>query len=153
MLYNRLNFYKLKEAFVEALRRGTNFYTISAGSGVLCNRIILYDDYGKDRHVARDFEFFDNGFGIVTKIQVFPHAMERIKTEDADNLAYLAHRFQSSCCVGMNEESFLLLETYLDVAGLPRERFVSVGEKDAVYVFDRLGRKSRKDKGEELVLP
>ncbi|MBI5497247.1 MAG: Type 1 glutamine amidotransferase-like domain-containing protein [Deltaproteobacteria bacterium] len=152
ILYNRLNFFKLKEAFVEALRRGTNFYTISAGTGVLCNRIILYDDFGEDRHVARDFEFFDNGFGIVTKIQVFPHCMDRIKTDDPDNLAYLAHRFESSCCLGMNQESFLLMETVADGADATRERFVSMGEKDAVWVFDKTGRKTPKGNGEELAL-
>ena len=150
VLYNRLNFFKLKGAFMEALRRGTNFYAISAGNVVLCRSIILYDDFADDRHVARDFEFFDNGFGIVTKVQIFPHCMDRIKTEDADNLAYLAHRFQSSRCVGLNQESYLLLETVQAGAGQTRERFVSVGEKDGVYVFDRRGRKFRKGMGEEL---
>jgi hypothetical protein len=147
VLYNRLNFFKLKGAILEALERGTNFYTVSAGTGVFCNSIILYNDYADDRHVASDFEFFDNGFGIVTRVQVFPHCMDRIKTDDADNLAYLAHRFQSSCCVGMNQESYLLRES----AG-GRERFTSVGEKDGVYVFDRMGRKTVKRMGEELEL-
>ncbi|HEY3446795.1 MAG TPA: Type 1 glutamine amidotransferase-like domain-containing protein [Myxococcales bacterium] len=151
VLYNRLNFFKLKGALVEALRRGTNFYTVSAGTGVLCNSIILYNDYGDDRHVASDFEFFDNGFGLVTKVQVFPHCMDRIKTDDADNLAYLAHRFQASNCVGMNQESYLLMETYLD-RGEMRERATSVGEKDAVYLFDRLGRKTLKRSGEQIPL-
>ncbi len=152
VLYNRLNFFKLKGAFVEALRRGTNFYTVSAGTGVLCNSIILYDDYGLDRHVASDFEFFDNGFGMVTKVQFFPHCMDRIKTEDADNLAYLAHRFRSSCCVGLNQESYLLAETVATRDGSLRERFTSMGEKDSVYIFDAMGRKILKKQGEELDL-
>lgn len=151
VLWNRLNFFKLKGALVEALRRGTNFYTVSAGTGVLCNSIILYNDYADDRHVASDFEFFDNGFGLVSKIQVFPHCMDRIKTDDPDNLAYLAHRFRASCCVGMNQESYLLLDTRLE-GGKPVEHFTSVGEKDGVYVFDRLGRKTVKRQGEELGL-
>ena len=151
VLYNRLNFFKLKGALVEALRRGTNFYTVSAGTGVLCNSIILYNDYAEDRHVASDFEFFENGFGLVTEVQVFPHCMDRIKTDDPDNLAYLAHRFQASCCVGMNQESYLLMETVSE-AGQKRERFTSVGEKDGVYVFDRFGRKVLKKMGEEVAL-
>jgi len=151
VLYNRLNFFKLKDTFVEALRRGANFYTVSAGTGVMCNRIILYDDYAGDRQQVHDCEFFDNGFGVVSKIQVFPHAMDRIKTDDADNLAYLAHRFDSSCCVGMNAESFLLQESTADAHGAQQERFYSVGEKDAVYVFDRQGRKVRKERGEEII--
>jgi peptidase E len=144
VLYNRLNFFKLKGALVEALNRGTNFYAVSAGTGVLCNSIILYDDFADDRHVARDFEFFDNGFGIETRIQVFPHCMDRIKTDDPDNLAYLAHRFQSGACVGLNQESYLLRE---------QDRYTSVGERDGVYVFDRQGRKSVKRHGEALELP
>ena len=151
VLYNRLNFFKLKGAFVEALRRGTNFYTVSAGTGVLCNSIILYNDYGDDRHVASDFEFFDNGFGMVTKVQVFPHCDDRIKTDDADNLAYLAHRFQSGSCVGMNQESYLLMETFQDGAEV-RERATSIGEKDGVYLFDRMGHKTVKRRGEEIPL-
>jgi len=151
VLYNRLNFFKLKGALVEALRRGTNFYTVSAGTGVLCNSIILYNDYGDDRQVARDFEFFDNGFGLVTKVQVFPHCMDRIKTDDPDNLAYLAHRFQSANCVGMNQESYLLMETFQEGAEV-RERATSVGEKDGVYLFDRMGRKTVKRTGEQIPL-
>lgn len=151
VLYNRLNFFKLKDAFVEALKRGTNFYTVSAGTGVLCNSIILYDDFANGKPMVSDFEFFDNGFGIVTQVQVFPHCMDRIKTEDPDNLAYLAHRFQSSCCVGMNQESYLLMETKLK-GGQRKEHFTSVGEKDSVYVFDSRGRKVVKRFGEELDL-
>ena len=153
VLYNRLNFFKLKGAFVEALNRGTNFYAVSAGTGVLCNSIILYDDYAEARRIGRDFEFFDNGFGIVTAIQIFPHCMDRIKTEDPDNLAYLAHRFPSGACLGMNQESYLLREMVTDSSGRVRERYTSVGDKDGVYVFDKRGQKSVKRKGEALDLP
>jgi hypothetical protein len=149
VLYNRLNFFKLKSAFAEALRRGTNFYTISAGTGVLCNSIILYDDFADARNPAIDFEFFDNGFGMVTKLQFFPHCQDRIKTEDADNLAYLAHRFKSTCCVGLNQESYLLAET-IDDSGKQREHFTSIGDKDGVYVFDQMGHKVMKRQGEAL---
>jgi hypothetical protein len=78
--------------------------------------------------------------------------MDRIKTDDADNLAYLARRFGASCCVGMNQESYLLREIR-DEGVVPREHFTSMGEKDGVYVFDALGRKAMKSKGEEIVLP
>ena len=117
----------------------------------MCNSIILYNDYAEDRHHATDFEFFENGFGIVNRLQVFPHCMDRIKTDDPDNLAYLAHRFQSSCCVGMNQESYLLMESVTE-GGQKRQRFTSVGEKDGVYVFDRFGRKVLKKMGEEVAL-
>ena len=152
VLWNRLNFFKLENALREALRRGTNFYAISAGNVVLCRSIVLYDDFADDRRVNRDFEFFDNGFGIVSKVQIFPHCRDRIKTDDPDNLAYLANRFRSACCVGLNEESYLLLETVEDANGKPVERFVSVGEKDGAYVFDGKGYKIVKQMGEELTV-
>ena len=60
VLYNRLNFFKLEGAITKALRRGTNFYTMSAGTGVLCDGVVLLDDYADDRRVASDFEFFDD---------------------------------------------------------------------------------------------
>ena len=119
---------------------------------MLCRSIVLYDDFADDRRVNRDFEFFDNGFGIVSKVQIFPHCRDRIKTDDPDNLAYLANRFRSACCVGLNEESYLLLETVEDANGKPVERFVSVGEKDGAYVFDGKGYKIVKQMGEELTV-
>ena len=153
VLYNRLNFFKLKGALVEALRRGTNIYTVSAGSGVLCNSIILYDDFsdGEEQGIS-DFEFFDNGFGVVDEVQIFPHCTDRIQTDDPDNLAYLAHRFRSTCCVGMNQDSYLLMESSRE-SGRRRERYTSVGEKDGVYVFDTRGRKAVRRLGEEIELP
>ena len=144
--------FKLKGALEEALNRGTNFYAVSAGTALLCNSIILYDDYAEARRIGRDFEFFDTGFGIVSSIQVFPHCMDRIKTDDPDNLAYLAHRFPSGACLGMNQESYLLREMVPDGTGQEQERFTSVGDKDGVYVFDPSGRKVVKRKGEVLDL-
>lgn len=148
VLANRLNFFKLKGAFVEALQRGTCFYAVSAGTAVLSRSIILYNDFA-DRHGgSSEFEFFDNGFGILSGVQVFPHCNDRIKTDDPENLAYLARRFQSSCCVGLNQQSFLLVEGETDSEGHLRERFTSLGDKDGVYVFDPTGRKVVRRKGE-----
>lgn len=153
VLLSCLRFFRLRDAFHEALFRGTNYYSVSAGSMALAEKIIIYDDFWGDGKVGgrKEFEFFDNGLGLVSKVTLFPHCMDRIQTDDADNLAYLANRFSTTPCVGLNEDSFLLAESFEDHAmGCVRERYVSVGEKDGIYVFDRMGNKSRKDLGQEV---
>ncbi len=135
-----LSFFRLREALIEALRRGTCFYTVSAGSLACCERIIVYDDFSSDR---REFQLFDRGFGLVRQLQLFPHCDDRIQTDDPDNLAYLAYRFQNRICVGLNQESYLLLESH---------RCTSVGHGDGVYVFDSAGNKRRYDYGQEISL-
>lgn len=151
VLLNRLKFFDLRDAFREALCRGTNFYTVSAGSMALADKVIVYDDFG---HAAegghgREFEFFDKGLGLVTKVAIFPHCMDRIQTDDPDNLSYLANRFSSGVCVGLNEKSFLLVETVQDPhSGSVSDRFVSIGKGDGVYVFDQSGRKLCRGYGE-----
>jgi hypothetical protein len=155
VLLSCLRFFRLKGAFHEALFRGTNYYSVSAGSMALAEKIIVYDDFWGDGQVRprKEFEFFDNGLGLVSKITLFPHCMDRIQTDDIDNLAYLAHRFSTGPCVGLNEDSFLLAESFSDERlGCVRERFLSVGEKDGVYVFDRRGTKSCRGHGEEVVV-
>ena len=141
-LHRCLNFFDLRGAFVEALRRGTTFVTVSAGSLLLCERIIIYDDFAQ----GKEFHLFDRGFGLVRSLQIFPHCDDRIQVDDADNLAYLAHRFGERRCVGLNEGSYLLLEQD------DEHKAVSLGTEDGVYVFDRSGKKRRYDHGEALLL-
>ncbi|MBI2944607.1 MAG: Type 1 glutamine amidotransferase-like domain-containing protein [Candidatus Wallbacteria bacterium] len=151
VLQNRLQFFRLRDVFHEALWRGTNFYSVSAGSMVLADKIIVFDDFWGDGHQRprKEFEFFDNGVGLVTRVALFPHCQDRIQTDDADNLSYLAHRFSSGPCVGLNQESFLLAETCRDEAsGRVYEQFVSAGTADGVYVFDRSGAKRCYTRGE-----
>lgn len=153
-LYYSLKFWDLEHALSEALMRGANFYTVSAGSIVLCQKIIVYNDFLKSEgERKRNFEFFDNGLGLVTKIKLFPHCRDRIHTDDPDNLAYLAHRFQGRVCVGLNEESFLLLDAHYGPNGRLYPRFTSLGEKDAVYVFDPSGQKVKVYKGDQIMVP
>lgn len=154
VLLNRLNFFKLKMAFLRALANGTNFFTVSAGSDVLCDKIILYGWVDLDSNKPdADFEFFDNGFGLITKLTLFPHCHDRIKHDDPDTLSYLAHRFKSHLCVGLDQHSFLKLETYIDDEGKMYERYVSVGKQEGVYVFDKSGRKIIRHYGEGLEIP
>lgn len=141
-LHRCLSFFDLRGAFVEALRRGTTFVTVSAGSLILCERIIIYDDFAQ----GKEFHLFDRGFGLVRGLQIFPHCDDRIQVDDSDNLAYLAHRFGERRCVGLNQGSYLLLEQD------DESKAVSLGTEDGVYVFDRSGEKRRYDRGEALAL-
>jgi hypothetical protein len=154
VLMNRLNFYKLRDTFRQALKNGTNFYTVSAGSDILCDKIILYGWVDLEHPDSRrDFEYFDKGFAFISKVTLFVHCQERIKTQDPDTLSYLAHRFRSSICVGLDQLSFLCLETHRDPDGSIYDRYVSVGRDESVYVFDKSGRLIEKRLGEELEVP
>lgn len=142
VLHRCLTFFRLRQPLLEALRRGATFYTVSAGSLMCCERIIVYNDFEQER----EFQLYDRGFGLIRELQLFPHCMDRIQTDDADNLTYLSHRFRHRVCVGLNQESFL------EVEFSPEVRATSLGTRDGVYVFDRNGNKARYNAG-EVILP
>ena len=148
-LHHSLTFFRLRDAFLEALRRGASIFAVSAGALLLCDRIIVYNDFPSDLGPRREFQLFDRGFGLVRQLQIFPHCMDRIQTDDEDNLSYLACRFRHRTCVGLNEESFLLVEPSVEDDG--GVRAVSVGRRDGVYVFDKLGCKRRFDHGQAVL--
>lgn len=155
VLFNRLNFFDLKQVFFEALERGTNFYTVSAGSLCLCRYMVVFDEESNEWNRSSrmyDFELFDKGFGLVSKIQLFPHCKDYIAMEDPDTIAYTAARFNSSQCVGLDMNSFLLMETYRH-EGRELERFRSVGADEGLYLLQPTGKVEVKHYGEELVLP
>jgi hypothetical protein len=141
-LHRCLSFFQLRPALHEALRRGTTFYTSSAGSLLCCERIIIYNDFEDER----EFQLYDRGLALIGQLQIFPHCMDRIQTDDVDNLTYLAQRFRHRVCVGLNSESFLRLE----LGSQPRA--TSCGAHDAVYVFDRSGQKMAYHQGQTLAL-
>lgn len=155
VLFNRLNFFRLKDVFLEALERGTNFYTVSAGSMSLCDYLVVFDEDSNEwTRSARmaDFELFDKGFGLVKKVQLFPHCKDYIAMEDPDTVAYTAARFNRSLCVGLDQRSFLQMETYRH-DGREYERFVSVGAREGLYLLHANGEVEVKHAGEELVVP
>jgi cyanophycinase-like exopeptidase len=137
-----LRFFDLKTSLAEALRRGTTLVSVSAGSLVLCEKMIIYDNFSPDP-LRREFRLYDRGLGLVGGVQILPHCMDRIHTDDPDNLAYLARRFASHSCIGLNEESFL----HIDAAS---GRGTSVGTHDGVYVFGTDGVKWRYHAGERV---
>src|SRR5690606_26111270 len=102
VLYNRLNFFILMDVFTEALNRGNNFYTVSAGSMSLCDKIIVFDDNSSQwakKNEMYDYELFDVGFGLVKKVQIFPHCRDYIHLEDSDTITYTVERFKDTVCV------------------------------------------------------
>lgn len=138
------HFFDLRPTLLESLRRGATFVSVSAGSLFLCERMIVYDDYNADP-ARREFRLHDRGFGLVGGLQIMPHCMDRIHTDDPDNLAYLARRFSTHVCAGLNEESFLLVDLGANAA-------ISVGERDGVYVFGPSGHKLCYRRGERIPL-
>lgn len=155
VLFNRLNFFDLRETFAEALENGTNFYTVSAGSLSLCDYVVVFDEESNEWNKSTrmyDFELFDKGFGLVTKVQLFPHCKDYIDMHDPDTIAYTAARFNRSQCVGLDQHSFLLMETYTH-QGREYERFSSVGQDEGLYLFNQSGQVEVKHYGEELALP
>jgi peptidase E len=143
-LLTSLHFFDLRPALLETLRRGATFFAISAGALVMCEHVVIYDNFSPDP-ARREFRLYDRGLGLISGLQILPHCMDRIHTDDADNLAYLARRFSSTRCVGLNEESFLLVEP-------ARPSATSVGRHDGVYVFGAEGIKQRFDFGEAIPL-
>lgn len=137
-------FFELRSALLEALRRGALVCAISAGALFLCERMIIYDNYNPHPE-RREFRLHDRGMGLVGGLQIMPHCMDRIHTDDPDNLAYLARRFSTHICAGLNEESFLLV----DLAG---PTATSVGNHDGVYVFGPAGLKLCYRAGEGIPL-
>jgi peptidase E len=135
-------FFDLRPALLETLRRGATVVASSAGALVLCERMIVYDERNGDPS-RRDFRLLDAGLGLVGGLQILPHCMDRIHTDDADNLAYLARRFGSRVCAGLNEGSYLLV----DLGG---PTATSVGRADGVYVFGKDGVKHRYHFGERI---
>lgn len=155
VLFNRLNFFDLKETFIEALERGCNFYTVSAGSMALCEYVVVFDEDSNEWTGTQrmyDFELFDKGFGLVSKIQLFPHCKDYIAIEDPDTIAYTAARFNRSLCVGLDQHSFLAMETF-EHQGQEYERFSSVGEHEGLYLFKANGKVETVGYGQELNLP
>ncbi|AKT37862.1 Type 1 glutamine amidotransferase-like domain-containing protein [Chondromyces crocatus] len=140
LLLDGLRFFRLREPLAEALRRGAQIVAMSAGAMSLCERVIVYDDFAE---TPRDFQLYDRGLGLVRDLQLFPHCMERIQTDDPDNLAYLARRFRHQACIGLNQRSYLHLE-------LSPRRATSVGVDDAVYGFGPDGTKHRYHAGEDV---
>lgn len=154
VLFNRLNFFKLRDTFQKALKNGTNFYTVSAGSMSLCDYIIVTNEESEwtgNPHTMLDLELFDQGFGLVKKILFFPHVKDYFQIDNHDTVTYMVNRFKDKICLGLDQGSFLLMETY-EENGQELERFTSVGHDEGLYILNKNGKVTIKKYGEELEL-
>lgn len=136
-----LRFFRLEGILLEAVRRGAHIFGSSAGAMVLGRRVVIFHDR---RNPRQEFQLFDNGIGLVGGFQVFPHVNDRLQTEDADNLAYLAARFRHRVCLGLNAGSTLGLQA--DNGGW---QAWSAGDDDVVR-FGPSGSKERIGPGQPL---
>lgn len=138
-----LRFFDLGKVMMEALRRGTSFFGSSAGAMVLGRRVVVFHDR---RNPRQEFQMYERGLGLFQGIQVLPHVKDRVQTENEHNLAYLASRFSTRLCVGLNAGSTLALGP-----GSDGWQASSVGEEDVV-VFGVGGEKRRYKPGEQVLL-
>ncbi|GAB3580194.1 type 1 glutamine amidotransferase family protein [Calidifontibacter terrae] len=96
----------------------------SAGAMALTSAVVLFDE-----HAVRGpgcAEVFDQGLGVLPGLAVFPAAHQRLRTNDRENLGWLAQRFAPSICLPLDPGTRVELgadgrppadATVIDVAG------------------------------------
>lgn len=156
VLLNRLRFFGLRQTLIEALNRGTNFYTIGAGAEILCDKVILFNkpnrEWPSDEPLpGGSFEFFDNGFGLIRTIQILPQDVSQFTVHKPDTLSYIASRFNSHTCVSLDKNSYLYIENQVHSQyDTHQQRYIAAGESDYLYIFTKEGRLDKKRAGEEI---
>ncbi|KAA3605241.1 MAG: esterase family protein [Calditrichaeota bacterium] len=153
VLMNRLRFFDLRDAFVEALNRGTNFYLVGSGAEILCDKMILFNSDKKlGDNQTEHFEFYDNGFGIIKNIQIMPKNIDEIDFSNKELLTHLANRFNSHTSVFLNKGSYLFMENQIDEEANSQEvKYISIGgSKDYLQVFSKDGVVEKVKTGEEI---
>lgn len=71
--------------------------TWSAGAMALSHRVVLFHDSPPQGQGY--VEVFEAGLGVVGGMVPFPHAEQRLRLDDPDRVALLAHRFAPDLCV------------------------------------------------------
>jgi hypothetical protein len=88
-----------------ALASGTALVAWSAGAMSLTDRIVLfYDDPPEGKGHA---EMFDVGMGIVQGVRLFPHARQRLRTQNPARMARLVQRLSPAAVVAMEAGAWL----------------------------------------------
>lgn len=100
ILRNRLHFFGLEE-----LLGRRPVFAWSAGAMVLGERVWLYHD--RSARGRGSMELLDRGFGLVTGVELFPHAHERLMLEDRDVMKVLAARVAPNRVVGLENGAVL----------------------------------------------
>ena len=105
VLRNRLFFFGLDVLLLRALAAGTGLMAWSAGAMSLMDRIVLfYDDPPEGKGHA---EMFDSGLDIVRGLRLFPHARQRLRTQDPARMARLVNRLSPAAVIGMQAGAWL----------------------------------------------
>lgn len=151
VLRNRIRFFDLREYFVEALHRGTNIFSVGAGSEILCDKMLFFNKAADSKKAADYFEFYDNGLGLIQNIQILPQNSTQIDLTDADFLTHVSTRFNTHTSVCLDKESYLFIETKVDEKhDSQSQRYIALGDSDYLYVFNKEGQLDQKRAGEEL---
>ncbi|OQY29728.1 MAG: hypothetical protein B6244_02765 [Candidatus Cloacimonetes bacterium 4572_55] len=151
ILLNRLRFFGLRETMIEALHRGTNFFTIGTGAEILCRRALLLNKSDESLPNGDYFEFFDNGFGLLNTVQILPQDVSQIAIDNKELRTHIANRFNSHTCVCMDRSSYLFVENQVDdEQDRHEQRYIAVGESDYLYIFTKDGRLDKKRAGEPI---
>ena len=151
VLRNRIRFFNLREVFFEALDRGTNIFTIGAGSELLCEKMLGFSKVTEDNIETDYFEFYDIGLGIIKNIQILPNDAAHLDLTSSDLLTHVASRFASHTSVCLDKDSYLFVETQVDEEhDSQQQNYIALGESDYLYIFTKEGRLEKKRAGEKI---
>jgi hypothetical protein len=103
VLMNRLRLFGLHH-----LLRDKNIVAWSAGTMILCDRIVLFHD--KLPQGRRDAEILSPGLGLVPRLVLLPNPSERLRTRDLLRVSLFDRRFSPAICTTLDSGSFLLFE-------------------------------------------
>lgn len=147
ILNNRIRFYQLKNNFHQSYNQGTSFFGISSGSLLLTDRI----SYAFEK-IGCPLEAYDRGTGLIENLIIFPHADDYnyISSVHNNNLSFYALRHLGKVCIGLNQYSFLQINTYLDEeTNTIKTHYVSMGE-DPMIIFCKKGNRIELKKENQL---
>lgn len=105
VLRNRLEFFGVDAALVEAREAGIPIVAWSAGAMALTERIVLFYDDPPD---GPSFpEILCRGVGMVSDLVLLPHARQRLRLDEAPRVELLAARFAPASCVALENGAWL----------------------------------------------
>ncbi len=104
VLMNRLRLFGL-----DRLLQKKNIIAWSAGTMVLCDRIVLFHD--RMPQGRRDPEIVGQGMGLLPGIVLLPDAKGRLRAKDLVRIKLFSRRFAPASCMTLDNGSLLLFES------------------------------------------
>ena len=108
ILRNRMFFFGCQALLKDFLDQGKTIIAWSAGAMSLCDQIVLYYDDPPDG--SGNSEVLDTGMGLIPHVLFFPHAQQRLRTEDTKRMRDLAQRFSQFQCITLEKETHLTFD-------------------------------------------